>query len=91
MLVVCRGIDKANEKFINELGKEEELYDMDLIGFGSAEEAMANGTNIDGTSCFDSGKFNGKKIAHCSTYTNASANANPILTYWNFETQKWGD
>lgn len=86
MLIVCRGIDTANER----PASGEILYDMDLGGFGTGAEALSSGTNIDGAPCFADGKFNGKKIAHGSTYTNMKDNASPIMQYWNYETQQWG-
>lgn len=90
MLITCSSKSSANI-FINNptTNEREELFEIDLNGFGPPAEAVSSGTNYDGSPCFsDNGsKFNGARLAHCSTYTDIS---NSKMYYWNYETQSWG-
>lgn len=91
MLVKCQCESKDIMWTNPETGEKEQLYDLDLICFGTPAAAMTNGVNMDGTPCFDSeGRFNGKKIAPFSQFMNVSSDAAKIISYWDFENQTWG-
>lgn len=89
MLIVCRGKEFVGT-FINEHGKEESLWLLDLEGFTTPQTALTEGTNKNGERCFDdNGRFNGMKMAHCSTFTNTTTGQHD-MTYWDEENQAWG-
>ena len=71
-------------------GEEEQLWDLDLICFGTPTLAMESGVNLNGNPCFDNnGHFNKMKISPFSTFKNASQDAAQTLYYWDFQTQTW--
>ena len=90
MIVKCQCETQDVEWFNPETNKKEYLYDLDLICFGSPQEAMESGVNMDGNPCFSAdGRFNGKKIAPFSSFMNVKSDAPKVMSYWNFENQEW--